>query len=130
MLIPTTLTLAAAAILINLWHFIRIVRVRLKAKVIHGDGGLELLARRMRAHANFIENAPLTLILIAAIELSGKGGSWLAIAGALFMLTRIAHGFGMDRDGENVIRSAGVRGTLRIQVGHRAAAVLIAVGRF
>ena len=36
------------------------------------------------------------LALIAGIELAGKGGQWLAIVGGVYMLARVAHGFGMD----------------------------------
>lgn len=130
MVLSTTLSIGAAAILINLWHFIRIVRLRVGAKVIHGDGGHPLLAHRMRAHANFTENVPLTLILIAGIELSGRGGQWLAIAGAIYLLARIAHAFGMDKDKENLPRAVGMVGTLLVQIGLAAMAVLIALGKF
>ncbi len=97
-MIPTTLCLAAAAALINFWIFIRIVKIRGAEKIVHGDGGNLLLARRMRSHANFIENVPIVLVLIAGIELSGKGGQWLAIVGGLFMLGRALHVIGMDAE--------------------------------
>ena len=86
MILATTLSLAAAAALINVWHFVRIVRVRLGDKIVHGDGGNEAMARRMRAHSNFIEHAPLFLILCGLIEATSKGGLWLAVAGGVFML--------------------------------------------
>ena len=96
MLLPTTLCLAAAAALVNIWLSMRIGKLRQQAKISVGDGGNELLIRRMRAQANFIENAPLTLILVGAVEASGHGGLWLPIGGALFILGRITHGIGMD----------------------------------
>lgn len=96
MLLPTTLCLTAAAILINFWLGMRCSKVRAVAKVSVGDGGHELLMRRMRAQLNFAEQAPLTLLLIGLVELAGKGGVWLAPAGAVFMLGRIAHAIGMD----------------------------------
>jgi len=96
MLIPITLTMAAAAALINLWLAIRIAQVRGAEKVSVGDGGNERVIRRMRAQANFVEYTPFVLILIAAIELAGWGSDWLWIVGIVYMLGRIAHGFGMD----------------------------------
>jgi uncharacterized membrane protein YecN with MAPEG domain len=96
MMLPTTLCLAAAAVIVNIWLSMRIGKLRHALKISVGDGGNEQLIRRMRAQANFIENTPLTLILVAAVELAGKGGLWLAICGALFILGRIAHGIGMD----------------------------------
>lgn len=126
----TTLALAAAAILINLWHFIRIVRIRGSEKIIHGDGGNVLLMRRMRAQANFIENVPLTLILIGLIEASGKGGQWLAYTGGVYLLARVAHGFGMDSEKANAARAGGMVVTLLIQVALAVIGVLILLGRF
>ena len=130
MMLTTTLSLAAASILINLWHFIRIVRIRGSEKIIHGDGGNALLMRRMRAQANFIENVPLTLILIGLIEASGKGGQWLAYAGGIYLLARVAHGFGMDAEGANAARAGGMLLSLLIQVALAVVGVLILLGRF
>lgn len=96
MLLPTTLCLTAAAIVINFWLGMRVSKVRYPLGVSIGDGGHEVIIRRMRAQANFLENTPLTLILIAGVELAGKGGVWLAPAGAVFILGRIAHTIGMD----------------------------------
>lgn len=129
MLLPTTLSLAAAAAIINIWITIRIGRLRMAGKILYGDGGNELLMRRMRAHANFIENTPLALILIAAIELSGKGGQWLPIVGALFMLARVIHPLGMDGGRMHRLRTAGALVTMLVQVGLAVVAVLIALGR-
>ncbi len=130
MILQTTLSLAAAAAVINAWIFQRVVRLRMTAKVLHGDGGNLALLRRMRAHANFIEHVPITLVLIAAIELSGKGRTWLAIVGALFMLARVAHVIGMDVDKPNIARGAGIMITLTIELGLAVVALLIATGVF
>ena len=76
---------------------------RQSEKIFMGDGGNEKLTARMRAQANFIENVPLLLILIALIELavsnpdiSPAGPIWLWVAGTLVMIGRIAHALGMD----------------------------------
>ena len=96
MLLSTTLYLTAAALLINFWLGMRCGQTRGKEKINFGDGGNEMMIRRMRAQANFIEQVPLTLIGVGLIELAGKGGAWLAPLGAVFLIGRIAHGFGMD----------------------------------
>lgn len=129
MLLPTTLTTAAAAALINVWLIVRIERLRFSDKVVHGDGGHALLARRMRAQSNFIENAPLVLILIAVIELAGSGALWLAVVAGLFVLGRVAHGLGMDSPKPNPLRALGTLTAILAQVGLAVVAVLIAVGR-
>lgn len=129
-MIPITLSLCAAAALINLWIFTRIVRVRASEKINHGDGGNVLLARRMRAHANFIENTPLVLLLIGALELSGKSGHWLAIVGGIFMLGRVAHVIGMDSEKPALPRMLGSMSGLLIQLGLIVMAVLVLLGKF
>lgn len=129
MLLPTTLCLAAAAALINIWISMRVGRMRHAAKISVGDGGNEMLIRRMRAHANFVENTPLVLILLAAIELSNKGGTWLAVVGAVYMLSRVCHALGMDGGSMGWARGVGTAVTMLTQLGLAVAAVLIALGR-
>jgi uncharacterized membrane protein YecN with MAPEG domain len=129
-LLPTTLCLAAAAAVINIWISIRVGQMRHAANVSVGDGGDERLLRRMRAHANFIENTPLVLILIAAVDLSGKGAAWLSVVGAVYMIGRICHALGMDGGALERLRGLGTLVTMLTQLGLAIAAVLIALGRF
>jgi uncharacterized membrane protein YecN with MAPEG domain len=128
MILQTTLSLAAAAAVINFWLGFRTGKLRYDAKVLHGDGGNPLLLQRMRAQANFVENTPFVLVLIAAIELTGKGGKWLAIVGSIYMLARISHALGMDRTTTNPLRATGFIVTVLTLLGLAAVAVLIALG--
>lgn len=128
MLLPTTLCMAAAAAIINFWLAMRCGQVRTKEKISIGTGGSDLMERRMRAQLNFAENTPWVLALIAAIELAGKGSSWLAIVGAVYMLGRVAHGLGMDGTSFGVGRSIGTVTTMLSQLGLAIVAVLVATG--
>jgi len=128
MLLQTTLSLAAAAAIINLWLSMRCGQVRMQEKILIGDGGNERLTARMRAHANFIENTPLVLVLIAGIELTGKGMPWVAYLGALFMLGRVSHGLGMDRNYPNPLRIFGTISAMVTLLVLAIYAVLIALG--
>ena len=94
--IPVTLSATAAAIVLNLWLGSRIVKSRRDNGVKIGDGGKEAVLRRMRAQANYVENAPFFLILLGALEISGASRIGLAVIAALFILARIAHPIGMD----------------------------------
>ena len=94
--LPISLLAAAAASLLNIWLGARVAAFRRDFKVSVGDGGQEPLLRRMRAQANFIEHAPFFLILLAGLELAGANELALAAAAILFVLARIAHGYGMD----------------------------------
>lgn len=97
MILPITLTIAGAAALLNIWLARRVGQMRLAHKVSIGDGGNEALIARMRAQANFIEYTPLVLILMGLIELAKGSHLWLWIVGIVYIIGRIAHGFGMDR---------------------------------
>ena len=96
MILPTALTAAGLAALINLWLAIRCGQVRTKSSISIGDGGDEALIRRMRAHSNFIEFTPIVLILIGLIEYAAGTSTWLWAVMAIYMLGRVAHGIGMD----------------------------------
>jgi uncharacterized membrane protein YecN with MAPEG domain len=94
--LPITLLAAAAATFLNFWLGGRVAAYRKQFKVSVGDGGQEPLLRRMRAQANFIEHAPFFLILLAALELAGARQGVLVSSAVLFILSRIAHAYGMD----------------------------------
>jgi uncharacterized protein len=129
MLLPTTLAMAAAAAVINFWLAMRCGQVRTKEKINIGTGGSELMERRMRAHANFVENTPWVLALVGLLELAGKGGQWLAIVAAIFMLGRVAHGLGMDGTGPFAKgRMVGTLTAMLTQIGLAVVAVLVLLG--
>ena len=127
--LPVTLTAAAAAAIINIWLSIRIGQLRAKHKVSIGDDAGGPLTARMRAQLNFVENTAFVLILIAAIELSGRGNPWLAWVAGIYMLGRVAHGFGMDGGALAKGRTVGVLVTMLTQLGLAIVAVLITLGR-
>ena len=54
---------------LSLW----VVLGRAKLRVSHGDGGHDVLNRRIRAQGNFTEYVPMILLLAALLEGSGTG---------------------------------------------------------
>ncbi len=128
MFMQVTLISSAAAALIAIWLGIRCGQVRGKEKILHGDGGNALLARRMRAQSNFVEYTPFALVLIGALEVVGHGGLVLALTAAIFLLGRVLHAFGMDSDTVAKPRVAGMFMTLLPMLGLVIAAVLAALG--
>ena len=126
--LPTTLSMAAAAAVINFWLCIRIGKLRVTNKIPMGDGQNPQLYARMRAQANFGENTPIALILIALVELAGKGGWWLPLVGAAFMLGRVAHAFGMDGHFKPG-RPIGMLTSFATHLGLAGVALLASVGR-
>lgn len=125
-LLPVTLAVAAAAAILNVWLMLRVGAVRSAEKIYVGDEDNENVIRRMRAHANFTESAPFVLILIAAIEIAGKGGEWLPYVAGLYIIGRIGHVFGMEGGSLQLGRLIGTVITLLTLLGLAIVAALIA----
>ncbi|WP_413062509.1 MAPEG family protein (plasmid) [Sphingomonas carotinifaciens] len=126
--LPVTLASAAALGAINLWLALRIVRMRVRDEVLIGDGGDDLLAGRMRAHANLVEYAPFVLVLLALIELARGSGMALGLTAVIFVIARIAHPMGMDLRRSNLPRAGGAILTWLVLAFLVGWAGLIAVG--
>jgi hypothetical protein len=108
MILPITLTIAAAAALLHVWLSVRVSHLRRRHKVLIGDEGNRPVAARMRAHANYAENMPLFLILLGLIEHGVGSELWLWIVALAFIVARLLHAFGMDRGTVNWMRMVGI----------------------
>ena len=85
--------LPLAAIFLILWF--RISSLRAATKISFGDGGNVDLLRRVRQHGNFVEWTTFVLILMILAEGMGAPALYLHISGALLLIGRIAHPFGL-----------------------------------
>lgn len=86
-------------------------RYRVKASL--GDGGDEVLRRRIRALGNFAEYVPLTLLLLALSQHLGLGSLYVHLLGLILLLSRISHAYGISQPAEPMIfRMIGMTGTL------------------
>lgn len=65
------------------------------ASVTFGDGGDEVLRRRIRAFGNFVEYVPFCLILLALLEGSGAANAFVWAIGITLFTGRIVHALGM-----------------------------------
>jgi uncharacterized membrane protein YecN with MAPEG domain len=117
MILPVTLTIAGAAAIVNLWLAVRVAGIRVKGKVLIGDGGNTALITRMRAHSNYVEYAPFVLILMGLIEYSGGSPNWLWGLGIAFIAGRVLHPFGMDKGTPNLLRASGILITFAVMIG-------------
>ena len=114
MLPKVSLVLAGVLALLNIWLSVRVGQVRRSEQISVGDGGNERVVRRMRAHANFSENAWIVLLLVLVLELSVGTSVWLWVAAGLFVLARVGHGLGMD--GWYAGRAAGTAITFLLEI--------------
>lgn len=129
MLLPITLTFAAAAALLNFWLAWRVGQMRVANKVLHGDGGCMPLTRRMRAQANYVEYTPFILILTGLVEMAQGSAFWLWIVALVYILARVAHAFGMDSDKPHKARMAGIMLTMLVTLVLAGAALYSAYGQ-
>ena len=92
-----TLLFASLHVLLMVVLLVRISRHRHDHKIGLGDGGDLVLSRKVRVHGNFIEHAPLALLLMGLLELCGLPALWLWAFGSVLLLGRIMHAVGLSR---------------------------------
>jgi hypothetical protein len=88
--------LPVAAIYLVLWF--RVSSVRGANNISFGDGGNAVLLQRIRQHGNCAEWTTFVLILMMLAEGMGTPAVWLHVSGALLLIGRIAHPFGLKPD--------------------------------
>jgi uncharacterized protein len=92
-----TLLFASLHALLLLALIAPISRHRHQHRIGLGSGGDPVLARKIRAHANFIEFVPIALLLLGLLELAGLQASWLWTFGSALLLARVMHAIGLSR---------------------------------
>ncbi len=98
-----TVTLLYASLL-ALWFVIlsvRVIRYRGTHSISLGDGGDPALQRHIRGHGNFVDYAPLALILMGLLEAAGAGAVLLHVIGGLLLVGRLAHGWALSFSDSN-----------------------------
>lgn len=85
---------------------------RAKTGIQFFDGGDTVLLRRMRAHGNFTETVPITLLAMAAAEYCGAPDGLVVAAGAALAGGRALHYATLVRSGFGIGRAIGMAVTL------------------
>ncbi len=115
MLVPVTGIYVALLALVGLVLQQHVGRERLRSGIslYHGDD--EPLAVAMRRQANFVEQVPIALVLLAVLELNGAGALWLHGLGIALLVARVVHPFGLEmHDSKRMPRLIGAVGTLLV----------------
>ncbi|MEK0162452.1 MAPEG family protein [Phaeobacter sp. JH20_36] len=73
--------------------------------LLHGDD--DVLLRRIRAHGNFVEYVPLALLALAGAEIAGTAAWLVALCGAVLILARLIHYFGLLASADSKGRAVG-----------------------
>ncbi len=105
------ITAVVAAILSVLFVMLsaNVIGLRRSEKVSVGEADSETLLRAVRAHANLAEYAPITLFLIACLEINGAPRWLIAPLALVFVAGRILHPIGMKKPSEMALRVRGMQ---------------------
>lgn len=96
MLLVSPIYISLLAILI-IYLAYRVTTFRRSENISLGDdNGSKEMKRAVRAHGNAVENIPAACILLILLELNSLNPLLLNIFGLLFLLSRIAHAWGLS----------------------------------
>jgi uncharacterized membrane protein YecN with MAPEG domain len=96
--IPTLIAPYAAVLgILGAILTINVILNRVRTKIDEGAGGDARLARAIRAHGNFAEQAPLGLIVIAFAESFGSRAWIVHVLGAALVAGRLTSAYGLNR---------------------------------
>ncbi len=106
---------AALAAFFLIYLSFRVIAARRRARVAIGDGEDRTLQRRIRAHGNFAEYAPLALILMGLAEAQGAPLWTVHVLGLALLAGRALHAYGVCLDPEPLkYRQAGMALTFAV----------------
>ena len=92
-----------AALLAGFYIFlsVRVVRIRRQEKVGIGDANNLRLRRAIRAHGNFAEYVPLTVILTAFVEIQQFAVIIIHALCWMLIIGRLIHAYGVSQEKED-----------------------------
>jgi uncharacterized membrane protein YecN with MAPEG domain len=119
----------ALLILMGAGLAIVVIQQRRSARVGIGDGGDARLARAIRVHANFAENAPLAIASYILLALAGASAALIHLLGSVFLVARFAHAVGLSQHGGTSLgRVLGMFGSTTVLIVAAVELLIIALG--
>jgi uncharacterized protein len=107
--IPSITALYAALLgLLGAALTVNVIINRVNARVDAGDGGVTKLAQAIRAQGNFVEQAPLAILVIALAEAAGARALVVQILGIALVASRLASAYALNHSlGQSPLRQFG-----------------------
>ena len=112
--------------LLMVWLALQTIKVRRANKVKLGDGGDFELQSAIRAHGNFAEYMPITIILLFLLEYNGMHYLVIHVIGIAFLAGRWTHAQGLLKDNLRK-RVMGMGFTLNIIIGLAIANIILTI---
>lgn len=111
--IPITLITTGVLGIIFFIHSLRTIKGRALTKTNLGDGGQDLMTRRIRIHGNFAEYIPLLVFMLFLLEIIGTRTDFLVAFAVALVLGRLLHFYGLySKDTPGLARVWGMQLTL------------------
>ena len=105
---PITALYGGMLVLLSVFVANRVLKARLNAK----DYPEWKEETNLRIQGNFVENTPLALVMLLALELGGLPDAWIHWMGGFLVLFRVLHAWGMSYNpGATYPRLIGAQGT-------------------
>jgi uncharacterized membrane protein YecN with MAPEG domain len=125
----TTALYAAILGLLGAALTVNVIRNRVRSRVNTGDGGDARLAQAIRAHANFGEQAPIALIVIAFAEALGQRVVIVHVLGVALVVARLASAYALNGSlGPSPLRQMGAGLNLLVLIAASVAILLAMAG--
>ncbi len=80
---------------------VRTLRLRGQLRVAIGHGNEPKLERAARAHANFAEYVPISILLIYFLEIHTVSSIWIHLLCTVLLVGRIVHAYGVSQVSED-----------------------------
>jgi uncharacterized membrane protein YecN with MAPEG domain len=111
--IPITLITTGILGLLFFVHSLRTIQGRALTKTNLGDGGHELMTRRIRIHGNFAEYIPFLIFILFVLEIKNTPTVIVGVFAATLVAGRLLHFYGLySKETPGIARIAGMQLTL------------------
>lgn len=97
MTVPVTAMTAAILTLLFIFLSFQVVKQRVRTETSFGAGNDEQMDMVRGCQSNLIEYTPITLLMLAMLELSSANHLALMVLAVTFMVGRFLHAFGMHQ---------------------------------
>ncbi len=117
-LVVSGLYISICALLLVVLTF-RVIKLRRKHKIGVGTNDNRELLLATRVHGNYLENAPIILLLLAVAEANGLAAVYLHCFGTVLVVARLSHAIGLTQGdgGYHIGRFWGTLMTWAVLVG-------------
>lgn len=103
----------------------RTILYRRSQRISLGAGESDEMLKRMRVHANFTENTPIGLILLALVEMQQAPVLAVHLLGLMLLIGRLMHAYGVSQSPQIMALRVGGMGLSLTMIGLAALGLIL-----